>query len=102
MSHEIRTSILGTIELREHLLNCQVDREQKDLTNDIYETAQFLLQLVNDILDFSKLDSGKMKIESVPFSLQQTIRDTLVPLQFQADEKKLELDLNCNIGTDNL
>ncbi|KAF3035686.1 hypothetical protein E8E12_005469 [Didymella heteroderae] len=102
MSHEIRTPISGIIGLSEHLQNCKLDKGPRDLANDIYETAQFLLHLVNDILDLSKLDSGKMTIESIPFSLSQVIRDTLVPLQFQADEKNIALEWSCNIETKDL
>ncbi|KAJ4992878.1 Two-component system protein A 2 [Stagonosporopsis vannaccii] len=102
MSHEIRTPISGIIGLSEHLLSCRLDSGPKDFAKDVHETARFLLHLVNDILDLSKLDSGKMKIESIPFSLDQIIRDTLVPLQFQADEKKLALNHSCNIGTQDL
>lgn len=102
MSHEIRTPISGIIGLSEHLQACKLAKEPKNLAKDIHETAQFLLHLVNDILDLSKLDSGKMAIESISFSLDQVIRDTLVPLQFQADEKKIDLQWSCNIGTKDL
>lgn len=102
MSHEIRTPISGIIGLSEHLQICTLDEETRDLVKDIHETAQFLLHLVNDILDLSKLDSGKMAIESIPFSLHQIIRDTLVPLQFQADEKKIALEWSYDIGTKDL
>jgi CheY-like chemotaxis protein len=102
MSHEIRTPISGIIGLSEHLQTCTLNREPRDLAKDIHETARFLLHLVNDILDLSKLDSGKMAIESIPFSLNQVIRDTLVPLQFQADEKKIALEWGCDIGTKDL
>jgi CheY-like chemotaxis protein len=83
-------------------LNCTLSGEPRDLSNDIHQTAQFLLHLVNDILDLSKLDSGKMEIESIPFSLNQVIRDTLVPLQFQAEEKRLALSWSCDIGSEDL
>lgn len=102
MSHEIRTPISGIIGLSEHLRSCRLDKEPRELSNDIHETAQFLLHLVNDILDLSKLDSGKMAIESIPFSLNQVIRDTFVPLQFQADEKNITLKWECDNGTEEL
>ncbi|KAL1643002.1 hypothetical protein SLS61_009464 [Didymella pomorum] len=102
MSHEIRTPIAGIIGLSEHLQTCTLDKEPRDLAKDIHETAQFLLHLVNDILDLSKLDSGKMTVESITFSLNQVIRDTLVPLQFQADEKEIDLEWSFDIGTTDL
>lgn len=43
-----------------------------------------------------------MEIEYIPFSLNQVIRDTLIPLQFQAEEKNLALSWSCEIGSEEL
>jgi CheY-like chemotaxis protein len=49
---------------------------------------------VNDILDFSKIESGKMDIESIEFSLEQMMRDTMRSLAVRAHQKGLELLLH--------
>src|SRR5262249_29589093 len=46
---------------------------------------------LNDILDFSKIESRKLEIESVPFSVRDTLADLLRPLAIRADQQNLEL-----------
>lgn len=99
MSHEIRTPISGIIGLSELLSGSGVNKDQTELVTDIRISAQFLLALVNDILDLSKMDVGQLGIECIPFSLRETIRDTLVPLQLQAKEKGIDLGWTCNVDT---
>lgn len=101
MSHEIRTPISGIIGLGELLCDSEITRDQADLVRDIRSSAQFLLALVNDILDLSKISSGQLSIECIPFSLRETIRDTIVPMQVQAKKKQLDLQwiLDASIET---
>jgi CheY-like chemotaxis protein len=98
MSHEIRTPISGIIGLSELLYDSLISKEQTELVLDVRTSAQFLLALVNDILDLSKIDSGQLNIECIPFSPREMIRDTLVPLQFQAKEKGLDLRWTYDVG----
>ena len=70
MSHEIRTpmnGILGMLSLMQaHIADRQ---EMEKYLNKTEELSQFLLTLINDILDMSRIESGKMKLEEVPFDL---------------------------------
>ncbi|KZM22224.1 uncharacterized protein EKO05_0002068 [Ascochyta rabiei] len=99
-SHEIRTPISGIIGLSELLRDSSISKQQADLIHDIRTSAQFLLALVNDILDLSKIDSGQLGIECIPCSPCETIRETLVPLQFQAKEKGLDLGWTYDVNTE--
>ena len=71
MSHEIRTpmnSIMGFAELG---LESGSTRQFRDYFGKIMDSTRWLLGIINDILDLSKIESGKMELESVPFSLQE-------------------------------
>lgn len=72
MSHEIRTpmnGILGMLSLlKAHLGERSAAEEYLAKTENL---SHFLLTLINDILDMSRIESGKVQLEEVPFSLEQ-------------------------------
>lgn len=91
MSHELRTPLNGVIGFAKQLLKTPLHSSQQDYINTIEKSAANLLKIINDILDFSKLEAGKLIIESLPFSLRETIDDTVTLLSNSAREKEIEL-----------
>ena len=47
--------------------------------------------MINDILDFSKIEAGRLELESIDFSIQNVIEDTIDAVALRAAEKSLEL-----------
>jgi signal transduction histidine kinase len=85
MSHEIRTPITGVIGMAELLLDIPLGDEQREYAENITRSANALLTVINDILDFSKVESGRLDIEEVQFSLSVVVRDVSKMLSFAAE-----------------
>ena len=94
MSHELRTPLNGVIGFTRQVLKTPLSDNQRDYLQTIDRSANNLLTIINDILDFSKLDAGKMVIENIPFSLRESLEETLTLLAPAAHKKNIELSIN--------
>lgn len=92
MSHEIRTPIAGVIGMSGLLLDTDLDKEQRDFTESIQRSANSLLTVINDVLDLSKVESGRLDIEEIPFSLSVVVRDVCDMLSFAAERKNIHFE----------
>lgn len=91
MSHELRTPMNGIIGFTDLVLTTDLQRTQRDYLANVKKSANGLLDIINDILDFSKLEAGKLRIEHIPFRLDELVEETVDILMVKAFEKNLEL-----------
>ncbi len=91
MSHEIRTPMNGIIGMTTLLANSPLTPTQQDHLGMVRESADSLLHLLNDILDFSKAGAGKLRLETIRFSLRETVRKAITVMSAEACDKRLTL-----------
>ena len=99
MSHEIRTPMNAVIGMTTLLRDTPLSPAQRDSVDVIQSSGEHLLTVINDILDFSKITSGKLTLESVPFSLPACVAAAVRLLVARATEKKVAIRSTLAPGT---
>jgi PAS domain S-box-containing protein len=95
ISHEIRTPLGAMIGFAELSLGEQnLSSGENEYIQKILKNGQQLLRIVNDVLDISKVESDRLQIDRVDFSLPRLLEDIVSLLQTQAENKGLQLTLH--------
>ncbi|MBP5533370.1 MAG: response regulator [Lachnospiraceae bacterium] len=97
MSHDIRTpmnAIIGLTTIAEKNLGDAASTGES--LRKISLASNHLLTLINDILDISKVESGKLKLSPLTFSIVETVENLINISQPMIKEKNLEFSFHIN------
>jgi PAS domain S-box-containing protein len=89
MSHELRTPMNAIMGMLDVALPKATDPTVQDCLQTAKRSADLLLTLLNDLLDSAKIESGKLDLESAPFSLRRVLDQTAEVLAVRASEKRI-------------
>ncbi len=107
VNHELRTplnSILGFLELILSGHVGSISDEVNDYLKMVYESSQYLLNLINTILDISKIEANKLDMFFEDFLINDIIGQVIETLSSQSLKKEIQihkqLDINYKIYSD--
>ena len=97
VSHELKTP-LASIKMSASLLTNekvgQFNEDQKELIHSIVDDADRLLKITGELLNMSQVETGNIQLKLQPVIPQQFIDNALSTIQFQAQQKRIKLQID--------
>lgn len=98
MSHELRTplnSIIGFSKLIIDGLDGDINEEQKQDLEIVYNNSMELLHLIDDLLDLAKIEAGRASIVMREEDPAELVLDVMMSLRSAAEAKGLTISSDC-------
>ncbi|MBK8763858.1 MAG: response regulator [Burkholderiaceae bacterium] len=93
MSHEIRTPMNGILGMLQLTMLTELTAAQRSKLGHAEDAARSLLRIIDDILDLSKIEAGRLELETVDFSLDETMGRLAMLVRPGANDKGLHFDI---------
>ena len=90
VNHELRTPLTIILGMTETIMISDEDEDKKRFLEQIYNSANRLLDMINDILDLSKLENKSIPVHKKKIDLKNFLYDYVAGIKIQADSQKLK------------
>lgn len=95
ISHQTKTPVSNIMLYSELLAECDLSDVEKDYANRIYSQSEKLSFLITSLVKLSRLETGIIALSPKETAVAPMLRNIIVQAQAKADEKGLELTLEC-------
>ena len=99
ISHELRTPMNGILGMAELLLTTNLDPDQRQWSMLIQESGNGLLKTISELLDVAAIKSGRFRLETAPFNLEERLEGLRCRMAIDAGAKRLVFQCSLNPGT---
>jgi signal transduction histidine kinase len=79
-------------ELTEQLEEQFREQTHQDMIGIIAECSRHMLSLINDVLDFERMETKQMKIERIPFNIEEELQKLIKVHSAPAGDSCLHFD----------
>ena len=102
MSHEIRTPMNAILGMTELILHEDTTDVVLSHATEIHHACRGLLTIINDILDISKIESGRLEIVPVQYSLSSLLLDLISIIKTCTDKQSIDfiVDIDTSISSE--
>lgn len=94
MSHEMRTPLNGIVGISELLSKTTLNKEQKELVDNLEISSHILHELISDILDLTMIENGKMILNEEDFELAEAMKEMIEMFETKIAGKRNAVKLN--------
>lgn len=94
VTHDLRSPLNSISGYSDLMGKTDLNSKQKNYLKQLKKSSDFTIQLVNDLLDLSRLETGKIRIEKLPFIPEHIIEDTVETVIPKPDPKKLNIQIS--------
>lgn len=91
VSHELRTPLYGVVGLTSLLLDDKSLKKHESDLKSLKFSADYLLALINDVLQMNKMESNQVKLENIPFNIEELVLSIVNTFEFTRLQNKNKL-----------